>query len=276
MSKYYPQGIGNKIKKANISSEDLQNLIQNFPKNIILRVYGFAGTGKGTLSSKLASTLNIPNIESSLIWRAITYVYEKLKLDLNRENSDLVLSKLEVVHGEKNVLLVSNNGEVIERSELKSSMVDSKVAYYSADSYLRERFYDLMIEFLRTTDGSCVLDGRGAYPRYIKGAEEAGYKVIRLLLDASDEEMAQRYYAAYLAKKQKSDPGHIESEEEKEQMIQDFTQGIIARNQQDWDTWNKLNLGTITPDTAIFETTGMTIEEVTQTVLSYIKETLSQ
>jgi cytidylate kinase len=274
MSKYYPQGIGNKIEKANISSEDLQFLIHHFPKNVILRVFGFAGTGKGTLSTTLANTLNIPNIESSLIWRAITYIYEDLKLDLYRENSDLVLGRLEVVHGDKNVLLVRYNGKVIERSALKSSMVDSKVAFYSADSYLRERFYDLMIEFLKSTDGSCVLDGRGAYPRYIQAAEQAGFQVVRLLLDASEKEMAQRYYAAYLAKKQKSDPGHIESEEEKEQMLQDFTQGIIARNQQDWDTWNKLNLGTITPDTAIFETTGMSIDEVTQTVLSYIKQTL--
>jgi cytidylate kinase len=274
MSEYYPQGIGKKIQKQLISSEDLQKLVNNFPSKTILRVFGFAGTGKGTLSSSLAQIFNIPNVESSLIWRGLTYIYEDLKLDMNQENSELVLSKLSVTHGQKNQIQVFYNGSVIDRSVLKSPLVDKSVAFSSGDKFLREKFYDIMIDYLNQIDSSCVLDGRGANPRYIQGAEKSGYKVIRLLLDASEEEMAHRYYSAYLAKKQKNDPNYIETDAQRQQMMEDFTQGIIARNKYDWNTWNNLNLGTITPDTAIFDTTGMTIEEVTQTVLCYIKNTL--
>ncbi|MEM1312529.1 MAG: (d)CMP kinase [Patescibacteria group bacterium] len=274
MSKYYPPDVGVKINKSSITDSEIQDLVNRLPNNVIFRVFGFAGTGKGTLSSNLATALSIPNVESSLIWRAITLIYEDLGLGLEDKNSDLVLAKLQVVHGAEKQLLVKYDSNIINRVSLKSPLVDSKVATYSANSYLREKFYDLMIDFLSSINCSCVLDGRGAYPRYITGIEERGYKIIRLLLDASESEMAQRYYASYINKKLITDPDYVESASEKQLLLENFNKGIIARNDKDWETWNRLDLGTITEDTAIVDTTGMSIDEVFQSVLSYINSVI--
>jgi cytidylate kinase len=274
MSSYYPEEIGIHLKKESITEQQLQQLIQNFPSNVILRVFGFAGTGKGSLSAQLSNTLFIPNVESSLIWRGITWVYEDLGLELNIENSDIVLSKIEVVSGDKKDIRIRYKNELLERSVLKSALVDSKVSKYAADSYLRDKFYILLADFLKNLNASCVLDGRGAYPPYIIEAEKSGIKVIRLLLDASEEEMSHRYYAAYVAKQKSKNPDYVETEEEKQKMMLDFKQGISARNQQDWETWHKLNLGIITPETAVIDTTGLSIDEVTMTALSFVNREL--
>jgi len=269
----YPENIGTTLEKNSFDYslvEHIKNRLNE--KKTIIRIYGFAGTGKGTLSKELAKYLDIPNIDSGLFWRAITSIYEDLKLDISPDNSSVVFNLLEVYPDEKGSLTLKYKDHVFSRSDLKNPFIDSKVALYASSDYNREKYYDKLIAYLSLLNQSCILDGRGAYPRYISESEKNGFQIIRILVDCEDEIKAKRYYSAYINKEKQKNPDFVQNQEEKVQMIEDLQKGILDRNQKDAQTWISLDMGMITADSAILDTSYLTESESTDLALNFIKE----
>lgn len=267
----YPDSLGIHLSKNSLTFDQIENIKSSLPKNVIVRIFGFAGAGKGTLSQILSSYLSIPNVESSLIWRAATHIFEELTLPITPKNGKLVFSKIQTTTGEGNTLNIVYDGILLEKSVLKRSFIDEKVSIYSSVDFLREEFYDKLVSFLKSISSSCILDGRGAYPRYIKDMEANGYNIIRIFLDARDDVKAERYYLAKIGKLKLKNSNFVESESEKIKIINEFKLAIVERNKNDWETWLRLNMGTLTEDTGVLDTSDLNEQETAQTALAFIK-----
>lgn len=275
MLSFQPEA-GIQVPKKTLNQNQITSFQQTFPQDIIIRICGFAGAGKGTLSKQLANILHIPNIESSLILRGITYGFVTLDLSFSKENTQKVLEKLNVNQDSEGNLIIAFNNQVLTKTELRSPEVDKSVAYFSSLPEIREEYYKLLGKCISNSSTSCILDGRGVYPPYIKAAREAGKCVVLIFLDCSNQVKADRFIAAYAVEKQKTDPNFILSSEEKERIYNQYVETYDKRNQQDYETWINLDIGVTTEDTGIIDTSDMTVEEVTHTALSFIQEQISK
>jgi cytidylate kinase len=265
----YPQGIGLYLAKNSFLAENLNVLKSKLDKNLIFRVFGLAGVGKGTLSEMLSETLEIPHIESGLIIRCATFIYQDLKLELTDENTDLVFAKMEIL-ADKELSFFYNN-QKIAKSELKKPIIDENVTYYSSNLYLRKKFDDALDNLIQNTiQTACVADGRGSAEPYLLNAEDTGKTVIRLLLDTDINIKAERYYQHFVRQEKLKNPDYKENPEEKNRILTEFQTTILARDQKDIDNIISKNLGLISKDTAVVNTSFMTPQEVLETVLNYI------
>ncbi len=263
------------LAKQTFSQGQITSLKANLAnKKIIIRICGFAGTGKGTLGENIASVLSWPYVESSMILRAITIVFEDVGLPVNPENTKLVFDKLEVFPSPSKEISLKYNSEVLTKTVLKSEFVDSNVAKYAGAKEVRENYYKVLEIYLKQLDSSCVLDGRGVETPYLQAAQDWGYQIIRLFMDSSDEVKAERYYKAYLQKRLQENSSYQETEVEKTKMLGDFKEGIVRRNEKDLDTWLNLRIGVMTPNTGLLDTTYMAIPEVLQTALNFIQNSI--
>ena len=266
----YPKNIGIKLTKKSFSEKDIENLKKELPKNLILRVYGLAGVGKGTLSKMLAKTLEIPNMESSLILRCATFIYENKNLPLNKENTDQVFQDMDI-YIENQELKFGLNGAKIEKSQLKTANIDKNVTKYSSDLYVREKFDKALDDLVqRVFDSAIVADGRGAFEPYLLNAEKHGFKVIRILVDADQKVKAQRYYQEYIKNQILADPDFIETEDLKEKVLTEFEQAILERDKKDVANIIDKKIGLISEDSGFLDTSNLTPQEALETALEFV------
>jgi len=264
------ENVGIKVPIKTFTENQIQLLKSKLPTKTIIRIFGFAGTGKGTLSQRIATLLDIPNLESSLILRAITMVFEDLGLSITPKSVETIAELLEFLPGEKNEITSYLQGKLIPRSQLKSPSVDAKVGFYSASPIIREKYYEILSKFLMILTKPSVLDGRGAYPPYITTAEKAGFQIIRIFLDCRDDVNAHRYYLSHINKLQATNTNYIETEAEKKQILSDFKKGILERNLLDLRTWEDQRMGVITSDSGLLDTSDLTPDQVTESALAFV------
>jgi cytidylate kinase len=267
---YYPQNIGIQIPKSQLTTDQIEYIKTHLPAKTILRIYGLGGVGKGTLSKNLASFFNLPDIDSGLLWRAVTYII----LEANEVYSDALIEtifanlKCSLVDLK---LQISYQNRLLQTHELRSPMVDMNVASFSKIEYARTQFYKAVTTFiLQQLHTGCILDGRSPYTPYIRAAEAEGFKIIRILLDTDIDIKAQRRFQEYLQRMGKTEADFTENPNARKELFQDCKQKMIARDQQDINTGVSQNMGLVSKDTGIIDTTHLTIEEVFQTALSFI------
>ncbi len=271
----YPKGIATNLTKTSFSKEKIKKLKNTLPKNLIIRVYGLAGVGKGTLSQMLSETLDIPNLESSLILRCATYIYEKLQLDLTNLNTDKVFNEMDiyVVDGK---LKFGLDGEEIKKDKLKNPFIDAHVTKYSTDLYVRQKFDEALDDLVqRVLDSACVADGRGSHEPYLVNAENHGFRVIRILVDTDRKIKAERYYDNYLKNKKKEDPNYQDTNQEKKQILEEFKETIIARDEKDIKNIKEKGIGLISKDSGFIDSSYMTPQEVLETALNFIEQQIN-
>lgn len=266
----YSDDLGVKLFKTEFDDSKLEQLKAKLPKDFIISIFGFAGAGKGTLSTHLSQVLNIANIDSGRIWRALTYGYLQTGLEGSPEATVEIFSRINMRITEDKQTEVAFDGKWLALEQLRRPEVDARVPHLAKIDFNREQYYKFLADFLTNLHQPCILDGRGATPPHIQKAEANGVQIIRFFLDASDDVKAARYYRAWLSKQKASDANFQETDTQKQQILEEFRQTIIERNQRDWQTWIELNMGTITPDTAVMDTSNMTIEEENQTALAHI------
>jgi cytidylate kinase len=277
---YYPKNIGKKISKKSFSldknSNQLNYLKQILSKKTIIRVYGLAGVGKGTLSKNLSDILEIPNLESSMILRAATFGYLKLNLKLNQENTKIVFDKIgiEIVN---NNLVFSFENKSLEKKDLKSPIIDKNVTDFSSNEFVREKFDQTLDKIVQEVfKSSCVADGRGALEPYLIKSESLGVKVIRILLDSDDETKAQRYYQSFIKSKKDINPNFVEDLTHKQEFLEEFEKTVIARNKKDIENILDKKIGLISEDSVLIDTSNLSPTEVLETALYFIQKSLQK
>lgn len=213
-------------------------------KNLVIAVDGPAGAGKSTIAKLIAEKLNINYIDTGAMYRAITYKCLQNNIDINNEEEVINIAKdCEIDFKDNNIYL---NGEIL-KDEIRTMEVSNNVSNVAK---IKEVRY-LMVDIQRNIGkiNSVILDGRdiGSYV-----FPNADYK---FFLVATPEERGKRRYKELVNK------GYDVNLEE---IIKDIIKRDEIDSNREFAPLVKAN------DAIEIDTTGKSINEVVQSVLSKI------
>ena len=213
---------------------------------MIIAIDGPAGSGKGTITEKVAKKLNLTNIDTGATYRAIAYAVLKNNIDLNDHDAIVDLSISSKINFDKdgNVYL---DGEDISK-EIRTKEVSSIVSKVSIIVKLRENMVDLQRKMASGKD--VIMEGRDITTVVFPDADYKFY------LDASVEERANRRY-----------------KQNKENNIDmSYDEILESIKTRDYNDMHKEVGALMRTDNQIYiDTTNLTIDEVVEKIVNYIK-----
>lgn len=213
---------------------------------MIIAVDGPAGAGKSTISKLVAKKLGIQYLDTGAMYRAVTLYFLENNVDFS--NIDEVENSLDKIHIDfLNNILFLNNIDVSK--QIREKNVNDNVSAVSAIAIVREKMVDLQRKM--SNNKSVILDGRDigtvVFPN-------ANYK---FFLVASVDIRAQRRYKEELEKGNKS------------ANIDDIKKSI--ENRDYIDSTRKVTPLKKADDAIQIDTSYMNIEEVVESIISYIQ-----
>lgn len=212
---------------------------------IRIAIDGPGGAGKSTIAKQVARALDIDYIDTGAMYRAVGYKLIRDNVDMYDE--DALLAMLEATDidfsGGKTIL----DGEDIS-DRIRTQEISRKASECSALAPVRAKLVELQKKMGSTK--SVIMDGRDIGTVVLKDAE------LKIYLTASAEERAERRYKELLLKGE------------------DISYEKVLADIQERD-YNDMHRE-ITPlrkaDDAIeLDTTGMSIDEVTEYILRKVK-----
>ncbi len=212
---------------------------------IRIAIDGPGGAGKSTIAKQVAKALDIDYIDTGAMYRAVGYKLIRDNVDMYDE--DALLAMLEATDidfsGGKTIL----DGEDIS-DRIRTQEISRKASECSALAPVRAKLVELQKKMGSTK--SVIMDGRDIGTVVLKDAE------LKIYLTASAEERAERRYKELLLKGE------------------DISYEKVLADMQERD-YNDMHRE-ITPlrkaDDAIeLDTTGMSIDEVTEYILRKVK-----
>jgi cytidylate kinase len=214
---------------------------------MIIAIDGPAGVGKSTVSRRVAEELGIPYINSGNFYRAITYAH--LQAGIDPEDERLLISTAE------NIQLTLVNGRITlcgndVEDHLHNDTVDSWVAPHSAIVRIRHIVNNTIRNAISNLDA--VIEGRDIGTVVYPDAD------IKVYMDASVEVRALRRH----------------NQGTSGQTLDALKASISARDQIDRTKQEgslKIAEGALYLDTSL-----LTIEEVCETVIRQIRESIPQ
>jgi cytidylate kinase len=262
----FPNNIG-RILEAPTSKQILKTL----PSKTIIRIFGIAGAGKGTLSKLLTQDYGLTNLETSYILRSATWIYKQLGLELTEENTKEVFGQIEIKLENKALVFLWND-EVLSDNELRSNLVQQNVSIYSGNPFFRSQYYSKISFILKElVNEPVILDGRGSTTPYLIQAQKDGYNIIRIFLWSDDEVSYSRYKSNFMSKNKLEEI----TKEQEQSLKTEFQKNILDRNISDYENAISNNLGLITQDTGILDTSDMQPQEVLNTAISFINSQIN-
>ncbi|MDF2656451.1 MAG: (d)CMP kinase [Bacillota bacterium] len=212
---------------------------------IRIAIDGPSGAGKSTIAKNVARILHIDYIDTGAMYRAIGYKIQKSNIALNdREALKRTLLDTEIDFVEGNVIL---DGAIIN-DRIRTPEISKMASEVSALSEVREKLVALQRNMGQRK--SVVMDGRDIGTNVLRDAE------FKFFVTASPAERARRRWLELSAK---GEPAELEQVEE----------DIIQRDHN--DSTRELNPLKKAEDAVELDTTGLTIEEVTQKILEVVK-----
>ncbi|SHJ55252.1 cytidylate kinase [Geosporobacter subterraneus DSM 17957] len=213
--------------------------------NISIAIDGPAGAGKSTIAKIIAKVKKLTYIDTGAMYRAVTLkcIQEQVDLQDHRQVEAVLMdTKIELI-GDSIFLNGTNVSEEIRRSEVNKWV--SEVAKLSA---VRKK----MVEMQRAIadSQSVVMDGRDI------GTFVLPHAAYKFFLTASIEERAKRRFEEQQQKGFSTSLAEVKSEIENRDRI---------------DTERDLAPLTQARDAILIDTTGLSIEEVVDKILSYIQ-----
>ena len=213
-------------------------------KNLVIAVDGPAGAGKSTIAKIIAKDLNINYIDTGAMYRAITYKCLSNNIDINNEEAVKEIAKqTDIDFKDNNIYL---DGKIVN-DEIRTIEVSNNVSNVAKIKEVRYLMVDVQREIGKRN--SVILDGRdiGSYV-----FPDADYK---FFLVATPEERGKRRHKELIEK------GY-------EVSLEEIISDIIRRDEIDS---NREFAPLVKAEDAIeIDTTGKTIDEVVESVLSKI------
>lgn len=215
-----------------------------------IAIDGPAGAGKSTIAKKVAKRLGYIYVDTGALYRAIAYYLLENQVDIEDE---AMLSKacndiniqIKYENDMQQVYLNERNVTPFLRTEETGNMASKS----SAKSLVRAALLDLQRDMARKYQ--VVMDGRDIGTNVLKDAE------VKIYLTASSKERANRRYKELIEKGENADFDKIEADiRERDQ--RDMNRAIAPLKQAD--------------DAVLIDSSDMGIEEVVETILSYVKE----
>lgn len=212
---------------------------------IRVAIDGPSGAGKSTIAKAVAKRLGIDYIDTGAMYRAIGYKAEKLGIGASdRAALDAMLADTDIDFSGGTILL---DGEDVG-GLIRTPAVSKAASLYSALPEVREKLVEIQRNMAR--EKSVIMDGRDIGTNVLKDAE---YK---FFLTASAEERAKRRCEELLQKGE-------------EVSFDEVLRDIEARDHN--DSTRKLNPLRKAEDAVEIDSTGMSIEDVVDSVLKEIE-----
>ena len=216
----------------------------------VIAIAGPAGSGKSTVSKMIAKRLGLLYIDTGAMYRALTLKAMRNKMDLKDESALVKLAHstridLEASAGE--ALKVTLDGEDVT-SLIRTPELTNNVKYIARVPDVRSE----MVRLQRAIGGKsgAVLEGRDigtvVFP-------DATYK---FYLDADVEERARRRHKELMESGQSI-------------ALEEIKKDVVVRDESDM----KRSVGALkrSPDAILVDTTSLTIGEVVEKIISYIR-----
>lgn len=153
----------------------------------VVAVDGPAGSGKGTITKRIAKEMNLTSIDTGAMYRSVTLAMlnEKIALD-DFEKISKLLDKIKIefkkINCEQKVYL---NGKDVSL-EIRTKPVNENVSPVSTIKIVRERLAKLQRKMAETID--VIMEGRDIGTNVFPNAD------VKIYLDATPEERTRRRY----------------------------------------------------------------------------------
>jgi cytidylate kinase len=218
---------------------------------LVITIDGPAASGKSTVARLLAEKIGASFLDTGAMYRAVTIAAMRAGIDMADEHKLLdVLEKTKFGFDIKNSVMAASVNGVDVTEEVRRPEVTEKVHYVASAGKLREKLVKMQRQFA-ANHGKIVTEGRD------QGTVAFADADIKFFLTASVAERAKRRYAELQVKGEKINLQQIEKD-------------IERRDKGDRDR----AVGPLKPasDAIIVDTTDLTIEQVVQKLLAYVRD----
>ena len=214
-----------------------------------IAIDGPAGAGKSTIAKIVAKEKGFIYVDTGAMYRAIAYHLLQNHVDVEDvericEEAQKADVSIRYIDGEQVVLL---NGENVN-AYLRQEEVGNMASASSVHAKVREKMTELQRKLAAEQD--VVMDGRDIGTVVLPNAD------LKIFLTASVEERAKRRFDELKAKGENPDLSAIEKDIA-ERDHRDMTRQVAPLKQAE--------------DAVLVDTTSMTIQEVADKIMSYIK-----
>lgn len=161
--------------------------------SFIVGIDGPAGSGKGTVTKKVANILGLVNIDTGITYRCLAL--EVLRNNIKLEEEEIIIdlvNKIDIkIENDKNRDIVLLNG-IDVTDEIRSKEVTNIVSPISSIKEVRYKMVDLQRKLAENKD--VIMEGRDICTYVFPNAD------VKIYLDASLEERTNRRYKENLEK----------------------------------------------------------------------------
>ena len=218
-------------------------------KHVVVAIDGPAGSGKSTVSKRIAGALGLLYIDTGAMYRALTLKALRLKLDLQDADALTQLARTTKIDlaEESGTLKVYLDGEDVS-APIRTPELTNTVKYIARVPGVSGE----MVALQRAIGRKCgaVLEGRDIGTVVFPDAK------FKFYLDADVEERSRRRHKELIEANQAVS-------------LDDIKKDVVMRDESDM----KRDVGALkkAPDAVVIDTTRLTIDEVVGKLLSYIK-----
>jgi CMP/dCMP kinase len=217
---------------------------------MIIAIDGPAGSGKSTISKRVADRLKFYHLDTGAMYRAITYAVKQKGIDFQNEAEIVSVARgcvLEFVGAGRQQQKILLNGSDVSR-EIRDPAVTNNVQYVAKLSAIREQLVGLQRKLAEGKN--VVLEGRDTTTVVFPDAD------FKIYLDANQRERAQRRYIELQEKGVAVTFEEVLSDQKKRDES-DFTREVGPLK--------------IAHGATVIDTTGLSIEDVVNRIVMLVK-----
>lgn len=212
--------------------------------NFQVAIDGPAGSGKSSISKKIAEQLGFSHVDTGAMYRAVTLEALNRGIDLKHDDYEFV-HDIEIEYRNNSIYLNGQNvNEAIRKDE-----VSHNVSEVASKPIVRETM--AILQRKAASKGNIIMDGRDIGYHVLPNAD------LKVFLNASVEVRAERRYKELIRSGNETDLETIKKE-------------IIRRD--NLDSTRKLNPLKKAEDAIEIDTTNLTMEEVIDKITGLIKK----
>ncbi len=217
--------------------------------SFVVGIDGPAGSGKGTVTKKIANKLGLINIDTGITYRcvALEVLNKNISLDDNEKIIEVAKNiKIEIKNTPNGDIVFLNGKDVTK--DIRSKEVTKIVSPISSIKEVRFLMVDMQRKLAEGKD--VIMEGRDICTYVFPNAD------VKIYLDASIEERAKRRYK--------------ENQEKNINMTYEEVYESIKKRDEN-DKAKEIGALKIAKDSVIVDTTSLTIDEVVDKIISIIK-----